>query len=133
MVVMILWTRIAAMIHALYPNTANPTIEELLAFLTLGTIVGAILSASVFTMSVFTPQTLMERRVDVMTAISTSVNAVFNNIAPMILWGFIIGIGIALSFLTVGLGFIVIMPILSYASWHAYIATVKTKKARNYE
>jgi uncharacterized membrane protein len=39
----------------------------------------------------------------------------------------------ALGFGTGAVGFIVIMPLLSYASWHAYIAVIKTKKARKYE
>ena len=29
--------------------------------------------------------------------------------------------------------FILIMPLLSFASWHAYIAVIKTKSSRHYE
>jgi uncharacterized membrane protein len=40
---------------------------------------------------------------------------------------------VALGFVTGGTGFIVLMPLLSYASWHGYIAIIKTKKSRGYE
>lgn len=133
MVVMIAWTRIAAIIHALYPNMVNPTFEQLLPFLALGTIVGAALATLVFTISAFTPQIMVERKVDIMTAVFTSVKAVSKNTSAMIIWALIIVSFIALGFATAGLGFIIIMPLLSFASWHCYIAVIKTKRARKYE
>ena len=133
MVIMIAWMRIAALIHALYPNTVNPGLDELITFLTMGTIAGGILLAVVFTLSVFTPQIMMERRVDIMTAVRTSINAVTNNIGAMIVWAGLIITGVVIGFATFAAGFVIIMPILSYASWHAYIAVIKTKKQRNYE
>ncbi len=133
MVIMIAWTRIAALLHALYPNMAEPTLEQLLPFLTLGTVVGAVLAAIVFTISAFTPQIMVERKVDIMTAVLTSAKAVNNNAVPMFMWALLILAFIAFSFVTMGFGFIFVMPILSYASWHAYIAVIKTKRTRTYE
>ncbi|WP_404344184.1 DUF2189 domain-containing protein [Pseudoalteromonas mariniglutinosa] len=133
MVVMIVWMRLAALIHALYPNVPDPTFEQLSAFLTLGTLVGGIIMVSVFAISAFAPQIMMERRVDIMTAVISSINAVKTNFAAMLVWGALIIILVILGFLTGTAGFIVIMPLLSYASWHAYIAVIKTKKPRGYE
>ncbi|MBB1333507.1 DUF2189 domain-containing protein [Pseudoalteromonas sp. SR44-5] len=133
MVIMIIWMRLAAIVHALYPSHANPTFEELSAFLTLGTIIGGILLVTVFAISAFTPQIMMERRVDIMTAVMSSMNAVKTNFSAMIVWSACIFILVALGFVTGATGFIVIMPLLSYASWHGYIAVIKTKKARSYE
>jgi uncharacterized membrane protein len=133
MIVMIAWTRIAALLHALYPRVANPSLEELLPFLTLGTIVGAILTAAVFCISAFTPQAMVERRVDIMTAIATSIKAVFDNAFAMFIWAALIFLFVAVGFVTLGFGFIVLMPILSFASWHGYIAVIKTKRPRKYE
>ena len=53
MVIMIVWMRLAALIHALYPNVVNPSFEQLSAFLTLGSIVGGILLVTVFAFSVY--------------------------------------------------------------------------------
>jgi uncharacterized membrane protein len=133
MILMLVWMRLAALVHALYPNYANPTFEELSAFLTLGTIIGGILLVSVFAISAFTPQIMMERRVDIMTAVVSSINAVKVNFWAMIVWSACIFVLVALGFVTGAAGFIVIMPLLSYASWHGYIAIIKTKIAREYE
>ncbi|MGO2012225.1 MAG: DUF2189 domain-containing protein [Pseudoalteromonas sp.] len=133
MILMIIWMRLAALVHALYPSYANPSFEELSAFLTLGTIVGCVLLVTVFAISAFTPQMMMERRVDIMTAVMSSMNAVKTNFSAMIVWSGCIFVLVAIGFATGAAGFIVIMPLLSYASWHAYIAIIKTKKARRYE
>ena len=133
MICMIAWTRLAALIHALYPNTSTPTLEELAFFLGFGSLVGAVMAAVVFTISAFTPQIMVERRVDIMTAVFTSAKAVNNNVFAMLIWATVILAFISLGFLTQGLGFIIIMPLLSYASWHAYIAVIKTKRERHYE
>lgn len=133
LVIMIAWMRIAALVHALYPNYADPTLEELSAFLTIGTLAGGILLVTVFWISAFTPQIMMERRIDMMTAVVSSINAVRNNFSAMVVWSICIFLLVALGFITGATGFIVIMPLLSYASWHAYIAVIKTKKARTYE
>ncbi|TKB47544.1 DUF2189 domain-containing protein [Thalassotalea mangrovi] len=133
MVMMVAWMRIAALIHALYPTTLDPTLEEMIGFLTLGSLAGAALLAVVFTFSVFTPQIMMERRVDIMTAVATSYHAVRSNIGAMIVWAALILFAVLIGFATSAIGFIILMPILSYASWHAYIATIKTNRPRNYE
>jgi len=132
-IVMMAWMRIAALIHVLYPSHVNPTIEELVSFLALGVSVGAIISAVVFTLSAFTPQIMVERRVDIMTAVLTSVKAVNKNAVTMLIWALVIVVMVTLGFLTMGFGFIITMPILALASWHGYIAVIKTKRKRDYE
>ena len=133
MVLMIVWMRLAALVHALYPSHANPTLEELSAFLTLGSFIGALMLASVFSISAFTPQIMMERRVDIMTAVVSSIHAVKENAGAMVIWAFCIMALVALGFVTGATGFIIIMPLLSYASWHGYIAIIKHKSHRGYE
>ena len=133
MVIMIIWMRLAAIVHALYPSHANPTFEELSAFLTIGSIIGGILLVSVFSISAFTPQIMIERRVDIMTAVVSSIHAVKENFAAMLVWSICIFVLVALGFAAGAAGFIIIMPLLSYASWHGYIAVIKTKKERGYE
>lgn len=128
-----LWILLAGLVFALYPNSSNPSFIELSAFLGLGSILGGILLIVVLVISAFTPQIIMERRVDIMTAVFSSANAVKNNLVVMCVWGGIILTSVAIGFLTSAIGFIIIMPLLSFASWHAYIATIKTKKQRTFE
>lgn len=133
MVVMVLWMRLAALVHALYPSHANPTFDELSAFLTLGSFIGAIMLGTVFSISAFTPQIMMERKVDIMTAVVSSVHAVKENKGASFVWALCIMLFVAMGFATAAIGFIIIMPILSYASWHGYIAVIKHKSDRGYE
>lgn len=133
MVMMILWMRAASVVFAIYPENSNPNLEELAAFLMLGTGLGAGLSLAVFMLSAFTPQIVMERKVDIMTALMSSAHAVRENAKAMLVWASCIFGLVMLGFITGALGFIVIMPLLSLASWHAYIATIKTKRQRKYE
>ena len=133
LILMIAWMRLAGIIYALYPAHSNPSIEELLPFLTLGTLAGAVLTVVGFSISAFTPQLLLERRLDMMTAIATSVNAVQTNIKAMVFWAALVFALIIIGFLTQAIAFIIIMPILSFASWHGYIAIIKTKAPRSFE
>jgi len=133
MVLMIFWLRVASMIHALYPSYYGDNLEELLPFLVLGTIVGGIFTGIVFFLSAFTQPILMERKVDLATAVLTSVNAVWTNKGPMLLWGCIITFTVLIGFVTGFVGFIILMPLIGYATWHGYIDAIETKRERKFE
>jgi len=75
----------------------------------------------------------MERQVDLATAVLTSMNAVWSNKVPMLIWGSIIFAAVAVGFVTGFIGFIILMPIIGYASWHSYIDTIATKRERTFE
>ena len=132
MVMMIFWLRVASLIHALYPSYTETTIESLMPFLMLGTIAGGVFTLAMLFITAFTQPILMERKVDLATALLTSVNAVWVNKVPMVIWGSIIFSAVAIGYVTGFIGFIVLMPIIGYASWHAYIDTISTKRARKY-
>lgn len=132
-VLMIAWMRLAGLIYAIYPSVANPSFSDLSAFLMIGTLAGAVMTALGFAISAFTPQILMERKVDLATAIVSSFKAVQKNKSAMFIWAACIFGLVLLGFATGALGFIVIMPILSFASWHGYIAVIKTKRQRKYQ
>jgi uncharacterized membrane protein len=51
----------------------------------------------------------------------------------MLIWGAIIFTTVAIGFITGFVGFIVLMPIIGYASWHAYIDAIEIKRERKYE
>ncbi|MBF7072895.1 DUF2189 domain-containing protein [Glaciecola sp. MH2013] len=131
MVLMIFWLRIASLIHAFYPT--NDTLMNLIPFLAVGTIVGAGLTVLVFFITAFTQPILLERRVDLATAVLTSMNAVWLNKRAMFFWASIILFSVFLGFVTFFFAFLVIMPILGYASWHGYIDTIEVKRERSYE
>ena len=67
---------------------------------------------------------IMDRKVDVVTAIITSINAVLRNKAVSLLWAFIIALIVAIGFATAFLGFFILMPLVGHATWHAYKETI---------
>ena len=50
----------------------------------------------------------------------------------MFIWAGIIFSIVAIGFVTGFIGFIVLMPLLGYASWHGYIDAIETKREREY-
>lgn len=132
MVLMIFWLRVASLIHALYPDYLDPTFANIWPFLTLGTIVGAGFASLVFFVSAFTQPILLERKVDLATAVLTSMNAVWRNKIPMFVWACVIVFSVFLGFITFFAAFLVIMPVLGYATWHGYIETIETKRERKF-
>jgi uncharacterized membrane protein len=132
LVTMIFWLRVASLLHAFYPPYVGDDLSELLPFLAIGTAIGALLSGLVFMISAFTQPTLVERKVDLMTAVLTSINAVWSNKAVLMLWAGIIFSCVLIGFLTYFLAFLVLMPLLAFASWHAYIDTITTKRERKF-
>ena len=133
MIIMIFWLRVAALLHAFYPQYLDPSLINLLPFLAVGTCIGAIFTVIVFFLTAFTQPILMERQVDLATAVLTSMNAVWSNKVPMLIWASIIFAAVAVGFVTGFIGFIILMPIIGYASWHSYIDTIATKRERHFE
>jgi uncharacterized membrane protein len=63
---------------------------------------------------------LVDRRSDLLAALSTSVNAVAENPLPLAFWAALLMLLTGLGFATALLGLIVVMPWLGHASFHAY-------------
>ncbi len=91
-----------------------------LTMLTAGTIVGGVLAFALFAITVFATPLLLDREIDVVTAMITSVRAVLDNLPTMLMWGAIIAVLTALAMLPFFLGMLIVFPILGHASWHLY-------------
>ena len=125
LVIFLVWSRAAVIVTAvMYPTNGNPTTLELVSFLAFGSGVGAIFAAVTFSASAFSLPMIMHRDVDSVTAIVTSVNAVLRNKWTMLVWLAIIVLALALGVVTAFVGLIVIIPVIGYATWHAYEETI---------
>lgn len=93
-----------------------------LSMLALGTLIGGILAAILYTTTVISMPLLVERDVDVVTAIITSWMAVLASPGPMLLWAGIIGGVTLLAMVPMFLGLLVAFPVLGFATWHLYRA-----------
>jgi uncharacterized membrane protein len=104
------------------------TTNEGLLFLAIGNAVGAALSLILFSLTVVSFPLLLDRDVDFVTAMITSVRAVVTSPLPMIGWAALIVVLLAVSAMPYFLGLIVTLPVLGHTTWHLYrriIAPVK--------
>ena len=96
------------------------TTKEGLLFLAIGNAVGALLSLILFSLTVVSFPLLLEREVDFVTAMVTSVRAVVTSPLPMIGWAAVIVMLLIVSALPYFLGLVVTVPVLGHATWHLY-------------
>ncbi|MEL6599910.1 MAG: DUF2189 domain-containing protein [Pseudomonadota bacterium] len=89
-----------------------------------GTLVGGALAALLFAITVVGVPLLLERDLDVVTAMISSFEAVTHNLRPMILWGAIVTVLTVAAMIPLFLGMLVIFPVLGHATWHLYRKTV---------
>jgi uncharacterized membrane protein len=96
------------------------TTNEGLLFLMVGNVIGAALSLILFSLTVVSFPLLLDRDVDFVTAMITSVRAVAASPLPMIGWAAIIVMLLIVSVLPFFLGLLVSLPVLGHATWHLY-------------
>jgi uncharacterized membrane protein len=130
---MLLWMRAAVIIYALFfglrpfpgLNHIAPMLFTTLvgwAMLVVGSAVGGLFAAFSFAISAFSIPMLLDRRLDALTAMGTSMALVWNNLPVMLAWGAIV-LGLFLLCIATGLfGLILVFPILGHGTWHAYRA-----------
>jgi uncharacterized membrane protein len=95
----------------------NPQ-HYLMFFIYMGA--GGLMAAVVFALSVVSMPMLVDRRCELLCALTTSVNAVAENPLPLALWAVIIMLLTGLGFATTLVGLVLVMPWLGHASFHAY-------------
>ncbi|HEY0329219.1 MAG TPA: DUF2189 domain-containing protein [Rhodopseudomonas sp.] len=105
------------------------TTNEGLLFLAIGNCVGAALALVLFSLTVVSFPLLLERDVDFVTAMVTSVRAVVTSPGPMIGWAATIVLLLAISALPYFLGLLVTLPVLGHATWHLYRRIVEPEAA----
>lgn len=126
----IAWERISAVLFALMhgrnpPAVADPSawLQILAAdpvFLALYLLLGALAAAGVYALAVVSIPLMMDRPVDPVTALITSVGAVRTSPVTLSLWAAVIVALFGIGLLTRCIALVVIMPVLGHASWHAF-------------
>ncbi len=124
LVVFLLWVRAGMMVQVFFPFGGDPEWDHIVTFFLIGSAVGSIFAAVSFSASVFSLPMLANRDIDVITAVISSINGALRNKPAMFVWAFMICFLTLLGFMTAGLGLIVIIPWLAYATWHGYRAAL---------
>jgi uncharacterized membrane protein len=130
MMVALGWERTSAIIFALlvpdHEVGATTFVRQVFlsgdypAFLATYIAVGGATAAVVFASTVVAVPMLMDRKMDIVTAMATSVRAVIMNLPAMLLWAALIVVLISIGFATMLIGMIVLLPLVGHATWHAY-------------
>lgn len=89
-------------------------------------VVVAVFGGLLYCVSSFALPMILDQDADAMTAIATSLHAVWRNKSVLALWALLILAMTAIGFATGLIGFVIIVPVLGYATWHAYRETIIT-------
>ncbi len=89
-------------------------------FLLIGTLVGAFLATVLFSITVIAMPLLLDKDVDFVTAMITSVKTVQSSPAVMLGWGAVVGALTLLAIAPAFLGIVVIFPLLGHTTWRLY-------------
>jgi len=125
------WMNAALLLFMLFFGPFNfPPLDQFVSALMLtpegqnllmtGTVAGLAFAAVAFAISAIAAPMVFDRKVDVVTAMLTSVRAVRENLPAMALWAALIAGITALGFALLFAGLIVAFPLIGHASWHAY-------------
>ncbi len=91
-----------------------------IAMLAVGTLVGALIALALFSITVVSLPMLLERDVDFVTAMITSLEVVRQNGATMMQWAVLIAVLLFVSMLPMFLGLLIALPVLGHSTWHLY-------------
>jgi uncharacterized membrane protein len=86
---------------------------------------GFVFATVVFVLSVVSFPMIVDRGVDVPTAIQTSIRAVMANPVAMGMWAFIVASALLLGSLPFFVGLSIVLPVLGHATWHLYRKVVE--------
>lgn len=134
LVLLVVWARLVAMLFGLFFGDTGlisggwGTLlgdTNFLPFIVTFVLCGFVLALVSFSISVVTVPFISHRNVGVMTAMSTSVRAVWHNPVVMMRWAATIAVMILLGMAAFFIGLAVTLPLIGHASWHAYRETVK--------
>lgn len=89
-------------------------------FLVVGHLVGAIIAMALYSLTVISCPLLLERDVDFVTAMITSIKAVIRSPLPMTVWGLVIIACVVAAAIPAFLGLFLVLPVFGHATWHLY-------------
>lgn len=124
------WVEVAIVLFAIFFNQAPPPMNqffqeavfslEAAPFLLIGSAFGAVIATVIFCLTAVSIPMMFDRQVDLVTAIGASILAVRANWQVMFGWAAMIVVITVAAVLSFFLGLAVALPVLAYATWHAY-------------
>lgn len=121
----------AVTVGASTPMTAGNALERIFttpegwAMLIAGNLVGLGFAVVTLVLTLVSFPMVVDRPVDAVTAVDTSIRAVKLNPATTAAWGLRVAVLLVLGALPVFIGLAVVLPVLGYATWHLYTRLVE--------
>lgn len=88
--------------------------------LAVGSVIGAAMALAFYSITVISLPMLVDREVDFLTAIFTSLATVRSNIPAMLAWAGLIAVLLFVAMIPLFLGLLIVLPVLGHATWHLY-------------
>lgn len=131
LVIFVLWVAIAdALFNSAFDGESFSLMSSFLDVLftssggwlliTVGNLIGLVFAVVVLCISVVAFPMMIDRNVDVMLAVRTSLQAVVQNRMVLALWGVIVAVLLGLGMLLAFVGLAIVLPVLGHATWHLY-------------
>ena len=130
MIILMIWARMAALLYALFVGLEWKGAAAFFAFalqtgpgltmLVIGSLIGAGLAFLAFAVTAVSVPLAMDRRIDAMTAMITSVRVILRNRGAMFNWAWLIALMTGAGLATGFIGLALVFPLLGCATWRAY-------------
>ena len=91
--------------------------------------ISVVFAGLLFCVNSFALPMIVDQDANAGTAMTTSLDAVRRNKSVIALWALLVLALMAVGFATYLVGFVVIVPVIGYASWHAYREIIITRKS----
>ncbi len=134
LIIFLFWSFLAHMLFALFMgpsaliniSTSLQSIwtPEGYAMLAVQGVIGGVVAFFVFSATVVGLPLILDKEIDVISAVFVSLKAVRRNFPVMLIWAAIIAASLFLGMIPFFLGLIVVLPILGHATWHIYRRTL---------
>ncbi|MEM1132721.1 MAG: DUF2189 domain-containing protein [Pseudomonadota bacterium] len=122
------WVIVAHGVFAIFLSVSAMGSESLeflmtdtgIAMLVVGGAIGALMALAFYAITVISLPMLVDREIDFITAIITSLAVVRSNRKVMLCWACLIAIALLIAMLPLFLGLFIVLPVLGHATWHLY-------------
>ncbi|MDE1467746.1 DUF2189 domain-containing protein [Aurantiacibacter sp. D1-12] len=96
-----------------------------LTMLAVGSVTGGLMALAFYSITVFSLPMLVDRDVDFLTAIITSLQAMRDNKYVLLVWAFLVAAILFVAMIPLFLGLLVALPVLGHATWHLYRTAIR--------
>jgi len=88
--------------------------------LVVGGAIGAGMALAFYAITLVSLPMLLDREVDLMTAVITSLASIKGNRQVLLAWALFIAVALGIAMITGFVGLFLILPVLGHSTWHLY-------------